>query len=220
MKKVLPYIALAVLMFVAFHTPRVGAYPKPSVNKVAWELDFTHGAPTRITVKTPGGDAPQAFWYMTFKVTNNTTDEREFLPVIELVDDKGNVHRSDQNISATVFDAIKQQEGSRFLEPLAKASGRLLQGPEQARDSVAIWPEPLERMGSFTIFVNGLSGEAVFYKDGKETPFDKVDWTKTKPDEAGIILRKTLELDYQVPGDEFYQGRDPVIKKDERWVMR
>lgn len=220
MKRVLPYVALAVVTFVLFHSPYVGAYPKPSLNKIAWELDFTPGTPTRIAVKVPGSDAPKAYWYLPFNVTNRTDEEQTFLPVFELVDDRGNVHRSDQNVPSAVFEAIKQREGKRFLEPLGSATGRILQGPEQAKDSVAIWPEPLERMGSFRIFVTGLSGEAVWYKDGKETPLNKTDWVKNKPEEAGTILRKSLELDYQVPGDAFYQGRDRLIKKDQRWVMR
>ena len=219
-KRTLPYIALAVFTFALFHSRDVSAYPKPSVAPVTWALDFHPGTPTRITVKVPGADAPKAFWYLPFTVTNNSKDEQQFLPVFELVDDTGKIHKSDQNIPAAVFDEIKKREGKRFLEPLHKATGRILQGAEQAKDSVAIWPEPLERMGSFSIFASGFSGEAVWYKDGKEIPFNKADWTKMKPEDAGIILRKTIELDYHVPGDEFYQGRDRVIKKDERWVMR
>jgi hypothetical protein len=224
MKRLLPYVALAASVFCFFLlTDRARAYPKPSVNRIAWELDFQHGAPTRITVKAPGADAPKAYWYMAFTVTNLTQEEQLFLPVIELLDEKGNVTRSDNNIPKEVFEAIKQREGKKLMEPLAKVEGRLLVGADQAKDSVAIWPEPVERMGTFSIFVNGLSGEAVWYKDGKETPAREMKWyTKDAPksEEAGIILRKTLEIDYQVPGDEFYQGRDRVIQKDERWVMR
>ena len=80
--------------------------------------------------------------------------------------------------------------------------------------------EPMERMGTFRVYVSGLSGEAVWYKDGKETPMGKADWVKMKPEDAGMILRKTLELEFQVPGDEFFQGRDAVNDKGERWVMR
>jgi len=221
MKRLLPCVALAAALSLLFIDNREArAYPKPSINKIAWELDFTHGTPSRITVRVPGSDAPKAYWYMTFNVTNNTNDEQQFLPIFELVDDKGNVHRSDQNIPTQVFDAIKAREGKKLMEPLAKVSGRLLAGADQAKDSVAIWPEPLERMGSFTIFVTGLSGEAVWFKDGQETPLSKADWVKTKPEDAGNILRKTLQIDIQVPGDEFYQGRDIVLKKHEDWVMR
>lgn len=223
MKRLLPFAALAAaVLCLLVVTDRAGAYPKPSINKIAWELDFQHGTPTRINVKVPGQDAPKAYWYMTFTVANLTQEEQPFLPVIELLDDRGNLHRSDDNIPKQVFEAIKQREGKKLMEPLSKVTGRLLVGQDQAKDSVAIWAEPVERMGTFTIFVGGLSGEAVWYKDGKETPAKDIKWFEKDAPKAAeaTILRKTLEIDYQVPGDEFYQGRDRVIQKDERWVMR
>jgi len=220
MKRLLPYATLATLLVLVLSNSRATAYPKPSVNHISWELDFTHGLPTRIAVTLPGQDAPKAFWYMTFNVVNNSKDEQNFLPIFDLVDDHGNIHHSDSNIPKEVFTAIKARERIKLLEPLSKASGRVLVGPDQAHDSVAIWPEPLERMGTFSIFITGLSGEAVWFKDGKETPLKDADWIKTKQAEAGEVLRKTLEIDIQIPGDEFYQGRDVVIQKDERWVMR
>jgi hypothetical protein len=221
MKRLLPALAvLAAAIFCLQTGPRAQAFPKPSINRISWELDFTHSTPSRISVRVPGSDSPKAYWYMPFTVTNNTNDEQDFLPIFDMVDDKGNVHHSDQNIPKEVFEAIKRREGKKLLEPLSKVSGRLLAGPDQARDSVAIWPEPLDRMGTFSIFVTGLSGEAVWLKDDKATPLSKADWTKIKPEDAGTILRKTLEIQIQVPGDEFYQGHDPVINKGERWVMR
>src|SRR5438105_6445961 len=221
MKRLLaPAAVIAIAVLLSINSSQARAYPKPSINKISWELDFRHAAPSRITVQTKGSDVPKAYWYMPFTVTNNTKDEQEFLPVFELVDDRGNVHRSDQNISPEVFEAIKAREGKKLMEPLGKVSGRLLVGADQAKDSVAIWPEPMERMGTFSIFVGGLSGEAVWHKNGQETPLSKADWVKNKPEEAGEILRKTLQIDIQVPGDEFYPGRDKVIAKGERWVMR
>lgn len=220
MKRLLPCVALLALLLGFSFSPAAQAYPKPAVDRISWELDFTHGNPTRITVQGAADAAPKAYWYMTFTVTNKTSEEQMFLPEFDLVDGKGKLHRSDKNIPSAVFDAIKEREGKKLLEPLSKVSGKILVGPDQARDSVAIWPEPVERMGSFSIFVTGLSGEAVWYKDGKETPLKKADWVKVKPEEAGEVLRKTLALDYQIPGDEFYQGRDVVILKKEEWVMR
>ena len=220
MKRLLPYVALAGAFSLLVWHSTVQAYPKPSLNKIAWELDFKHSTPSRIVVNVPGSAAPKAYWYMPFTVTNNTKEEQQFLPEIELVDENGKVNRSDRNIPKEVFNAIKVREGKKLMQPLREVTGRLLVGADQAKDSVAIWPEPMERMGNFSIFVGGLSGEAVWYKDGQETPLNKADWIKNKPDQAGEILRKTLQIDVQVPGDEFYPGRDKVIAKGERWVMR
>jgi len=214
MKRFLPLIALTAIASVAL------AYPKPSPHKISWELDLEHGQPTRILVQEPGGAAPKAYWYVTFTVTNNTKEDQLFLPVFELVDTKGNVHRSEKDVPKAVFDTIKIREGKKLMEPIGTVSGKLLVGSDQARESVAIWPEPMERMGTFTIFVTGLSGETVWYKDGKEVHMTQADWTKIKPEQAGEILRKTLALEYQVPGDEFFPGRDRVVLKSKDWVMR
>ena len=77
MKRLLPYLALAAAVFCFFlQADRARAYPKPSINRIAWELDFQHGAPTRIVVKSAGQDGPKAYWYMPFTVTNLTQDEQ------------------------------------------------------------------------------------------------------------------------------------------------
>jgi hypothetical protein len=217
MKKLLPLAFPTLLLSTA---ALVLAYPKPNPHKISWELDIEQGTPTRIVVQEPGAAAPRAYWYLPFTVTNNTKEDQLFLPVFELVDEKGNVSRSDKDIPKAVFEAIKAREGKKLMEPLAVVSGALRVGVDEAKDSVAIWPEPTDRMGTFTIFVTGLSGEAVWWKDGKETPMREADWTKVKPEQAGEILRKTLSLEYQVPGDEFYQGRDRVVLKRKDWVMR
>jgi hypothetical protein len=249
MTKLLP--ALATLIVAGLVASPASAYPKPAINRTAWELDVQTSPPMRIAVKAPGESAPKAYWYMLLTVTNNTGEEQQFLPEVELVDDKGNVLRSDRNIPNAVFTEIKRVTGKKLLVPLGKASGPIRQGPDEAVDTVAIWPEPLERMGSFSVFVSGLSGESLWYdaknrrelrmgpsgtagkltwhKDGvamkdpndpEGKKFQQVDWTEIKPSEIGEMLRKTLQVDFQVPGDEFYAGRDPVIQKGKTWVMR
>ena len=68
-------------------------------------------------------------------------------------------------------------------------------------------------MGSFKIFVQGLSGEKVIMTD---------DDGKEMKNAEGLpeFLRKTLELDYQVLGDEFYPDRHDVHELGNKWVMR
>lgn len=196
------------------------AFPKPSVYPITWQLKFSHGEPKRIVVKPRGSNSAQAFWYMTFTVTNLTDEEQRFLPVFEMVTGDGKVIRSDKGISPDVFDAVKAREHSKLLEPIDKIAGRLLIGEDQARDGVAIWPEPSTRMGTFQIFVGGLSGEEVTLKNGEA--YTIKDWTKVTEEEKKslITVRKTLQLTYQIPGDENHPEEHPVIAKGEEWVMR
>jgi len=171
-------------------------------------------------VDTPDSAVPQAYWYMTYRVTNHTDREQNFLPQFDLLADNGEVSRSDVNIPRRVFDIIKAREHNKYLEPITKAMGVLRIGDAEANDSVAIWPEPQPRMGHFAIFVTGLSGEAITLKstDGKLIKVANADELK---DKTGLIfLRKTLQLNFFIRGDEVYPGEDEVNKDNEVWIMR
>jgi len=200
-------VALALIAGLSL-PPRVAtAFPKPATAPVSWELNFTHSKPKRITV---GGDA---YWYMTYGVVNNTDEERHFLPSFELVTENGDVLRSDRRIPFNVFQAIKTREKNRFLEHYTAVGGPLRLGEDEAKEGVAIWKEPNPEMGRFSIFVTGLSGEHVIMKDADG---------KDRKDAEGrpLILRKTLQLNYLIRGDEVYPGEDEVNVNAEEWVMR
>jgi hypothetical protein len=199
------------------------AFPKPSEFPVSWELKFKYGTPKRIAVKTADSGVPKAYWYMTFSITNTSDQEQQFLPEFELLTKEGQVVQSDKNIPTEVFNAIKARERIKDLEPLSKIAGRILIGEDQTRDGVAIWPEPADpRMGTFSIFVGGLSGETCYLKDGQELDKDKIDWHAMSPEnkKSLVVLHKTLHLTFQIPGDEFYPGEDAVLEKGKEWVMR
>jgi hypothetical protein len=212
---VLAALATVSLAPVAFSPqPAVAqSFRTPSPYPIAWQFDFTHSTPKRIVVKAPGDDIAYAYWYMTYKVTNNTREERMFLPLFELMTKEGKLIRANSNIPPAVFDTIKQREGNHFLEPPLQMHGVLRLGEDQARESVAIWREPHAEMGSFSIFVTGLSGESVTLKDSDGNIMKKEDGTP-------FILRKTLRLNYIVRGDAIYPGEDDVNENPEEWVMR
>lgn len=190
------------------------AFPEPSIYPVSWQLDFEHGTPRRIVVQTPGRSAPVAYWYLTYTVTNNSGQERTFLPVFELLTEDGRVLRADRNVPARVFDAIAAIERQlRFLEPFPAITGELRLGEDEARDGVAIWEEPAPRMGRFSIFVAGLSGETANLRDESGA---------LRSDASGrpILLRRTLQLNYLIRGDEVHPGEDEVNEDARAWIMR
>jgi hypothetical protein len=205
-------LGLLVLAPLARAADEPGSYPKPSPYPITWELKFKHSMPKRIVVNVPGG-APQAYWYMTYTVTNNTGQERTFLPVFEMLTDDGKVIRSDRSLPYKVFTEIKAREKNKFLEHFTQIGGEIRLGEDEAKDGVAIWKEPMPEMGTFSIFLTGLSGEAARLKDaeGKDVK---------DPDGQPIILRKTLQLNYFVRGDDVYPGLDEVNTRPEQWIMR
>jgi hypothetical protein len=184
-------------------------YPLPD----AWYLDFKHAKPKRIVVDVPGQTAPTAYWYLTYTVTNNTGKEQEYYPEFEMVTQDGKIHRSSKGILRPVFDAIKKTENNNLLLPVSQMVGTLHQGEDQAKDGVAIWEEPMARMGPFSIYAMGLNGEFVTAADKEGKPLlDRSGATMT--------LRKTLEMNYVIWGDEIKPGDDIVQVKKQRWLMR
>ena len=201
-------VMFALFLFAAFLSSSAFAkYPEPSVYPISWQLDFKHGTPHRIVVNSV------AYWYMTYTVTNNTGQEQIWAPRFEMMTSDGRIIRSDHDIPAEVFDRIKQIEKIRFLESPTHASGPLHQGPDQAKDSVAIWKEPNPRMGEFKIFAGNLSGEFAILKDDQGKEMKNADG---QPE----MVRKTLEMSYAVYGDEFYPEQHEVHSLGEKWVMR
>lgn len=188
-------------------------YPKPSPYPISWELKFEHDEPRRVVLDVPGSSVPKAYWYITYTVTNESDQEQLFLPVFEMLTRDGRVIRSDRNIPQPVFDRIKRREGKQFLEPFTTIGGEIRIGEDEARDGVAIWEEPDRRMGAFSIFVTGLSGETALAKDARGQEMKDAEG---KP----IILRKTLQVDYEIPGDEVFAGEDEIKQTGKQWVMR
>jgi hypothetical protein len=202
----LSFLALLAAMWSLVSLPsvtRAEEFPKPALYPRSWELNFEHSMPKRVEVNT--GDGVRAFWYMTYTITNNSDREQLFLPLFELVTEDGRIHRSDFRIPKVVFDTVKKREGARFMQPAPLIGGELRLGPDEAKDGVAIWPEPTPEMGQFSIFVTGLSGETA---------------NVPGPDGKPVILRKTLQLNYLVRGDDVYPGEDEINENPQQWVMR
>ena len=63
----------------------------------------------------------------------------------------------------------------------------------------------MARMGRFAILVGGLSGE---YQKVKNAAGEDV------------VLRKTLQLNYIIRGDEVYAGEDEINENPSLWIMR
>lgn len=192
---------------------RAATYPKPSIYPIAWQLDFDHSKPHRIVVQAPGDLTPVAYWYITYRVTNSTDREHLFLPLFQMLLDNGNVIRANRDLKPAVFDAIKARENNKYLTAPLDVDNELRIGEDQAVDSVAIWKEPQSPMGHFTIFVTGLSGETAEVMDDNGQPMK---------DKEGnpIILRKTLQLDYQVRGAGPNPAEDQIVSTGEQWIMR
>lgn len=235
--------AFCVLAFSGSHTV---AQPEPSPVRVSWELSFEPAPPLRIEVDT--GKGPQTYWYVLYTVTNNTGEDIDFHPEIVRVNEIETELPAAQakalpekapcitvdpaivGLHSAVFRKIQDRHKKThpFLVPPVEAIGKLLQGRDNARTSVAVFPDLDPRVSKFTVYVSGLSGERVTKPNPMYNPqraSSEADKTAGKTAGSGgnpkfFVLRKTLGIPYTLPGD--VKTRRTARPKLGRmtWVMR
>ncbi len=179
--------------------------PEPDPVSKRWQLDLQPG-PLRITTMSVGTTGPRAYFYFTYVVTNNSGQDLLFAPAFELANDEGDVLRSGRQVPLEVTRALISAQDNSFLQDQISIIGQLLQGRENARDGIAIWPANDLNADDVTIYAAGFSGETATV----EGPA-----TKQK-----AVLRKTLMLRYAVHGDLVGQGTRPLDLSEQRWIMR
>lgn len=238
---------LGCLLVSAWALP-AGAQPKPSPIPIRWELDFEFEDPQRISVELPGQDKPQTFWYVLYRVENNTGRERIFYPTFEIVtrrdevvesaDGDGvavpggrEVFRADRNIHPLVFRAIQQRHKLTrpFLIEPVQVLGRLLQGEDNAKSSAAIWAALDPQADSFVLYIGGLSGETAqvvnpgYDPDRPEKVIEDLGDGVQVPRMVNpkvYSLRKTLAVEYDLPGDPATRRSIKPVRRGQHWVMR
>lgn len=207
----------------------IGVGPEPARRPISWELDFRFEDPKRIEVEVPGRGR-EVYWYMLYTARNPSPQTVRFFPIFELVTQQLEVIPTDMGIHPIVFQAIRERHKLTYpyLVPPSEAIGPLRTGDDYARESVAIWRGDALDTNSFKIFVQGLSGEArvvanpAYDPDKPETPSsNEADASgKSSTNPRLFTLRKTLEIDYEMPGSA--QARQSVQpqRTGVRWIMR
>lgn len=199
----LTFIAFAAITLLAVAI--TDAAPKPSLLIKTWQFEVEHGQPRPISIKNLEGDI-EWYWYMPYKVTNKTGEDRLLLPEITVTTDKGNVVVAGKGIPARLFGEIKKKERNDLLEHPNNITGKILQGKDFARESVAIWPAFKDDVDELTIFIGGMSGDTETVKlpkSGEE-----------------IVLSKMRMIKYITPGTNVHPQKQDVKEVESEWVMR
>jgi hypothetical protein len=181
------------------------AAPEPSIVPRAWEFDFTFQAPRAIAIRDVDGKF-HWFWYLSYKVVNNSGSEQMFIPDVVIASERGHIIHAGQNLPSSVFPAIKNKLQNPLLLSPIEVVGKLLQGEDQAKESVAIWPAFDDDVDEITVFIGGLSGETV------SLPHPTTGET--------LLLRKTLRIDYKLPGTQTSPQVQAVLPSGQAWIMR
>ena len=212
---------IAGLMAVLAFSPAQAA-PRPSEVPVSWEIEIHLETPQAIEVAVSGEGGVKRFWYLRFTVTNQTGEDRIFVPECTLYTDTGQILRAGQNVPTTVFKAVQKLYNDPLLTDLTGVTGKLLQGEDNAKTGVAIWPDFDPTAGMIDIFIGGLSGETAQVQ--LPTPIQvtemdaKGDLRVVEKDKA--ILSKTLQRSYGIPGEAAARLLTKAKLLREDWVMR
>lgn len=180
-------------------------YPQPRIVTDSWQLDFDYEMPRVITVATEPGQPPRTFWYLPYTVTNDTGADQMFIPDVRILTNTGELITAGRDVPPVVFKAIEAEQRNPLLVSPIEVIGRLLQGEDNAKDSVAVWAAPEADVDAVTVLIKGLSGETTVVKN-PETGED-------------VVLRKTLKLEFATPGGTA-PGTRPVRFLDSDWVMQ
>jgi hypothetical protein len=157
-----------------------------------WELEFKPG-PLRLYVDPVSGNS---YWYFTYTVANYTDRDRMFAPKLELFTDEGEIIRSGRNVPSRINKQLRDYLANPLLEDQNRIIGELLVGRENARTGLAVWPINDLNVTQLTLFVAGLSSDAMVIVH----PLTK------KP----VRLQRTLRREYLVPGNPSDRGSAPL----------
>lgn len=192
------------------------AYTEPAVMQRPgdWTLEVVFSRLQQIGVKCPGEPTPSRYWYIILTLTNRTGSDVPFYPACDLMTDTFRIVPAGKGVRGPVFEQIKLRHQGRypFVENIDFAGNRILEGVDNTKDIVIIWPDFDPKAKNITLFIAGLSNETV----GIDHP--------TATDDEGnpvkVYLRKTLALDYAVGSGAKLRALAKLAYKGKRWVMR
>jgi hypothetical protein len=187
--------------------PAPAMAPEPDPIPRRWQLAFEPG-PLRIaTVETAAG--PQSYYFMTYKVTNTSDQDLLFAPSFDLVTGLGEARRSGRDVSAEVTREILGRLESPFIQDQISIVGTLLQGEANSKEGVVIWPVNDTRVSEILIFAAGFSGET-----------RGVEFKNAEGKLERVLLRKSLMMRYEAPGEIRDMAGKELPRVESRWVLR
>lgn len=200
--------ALLMVVCVLAIALNVQAAPEPEAVPRRWELTVEVGSLRLASVNVPGvGQRP--FLVLTYKVVNNSGQDVLLAPSFELSTGDGTLARSGRDVPQNVTAELTQLAQNPLIQDQIAIIGDILQGEQHAKDGIVIWPMTNLAPESITIYAAGFSGESrtITSPDGKDK----------------FVLRKTLRLEYEAPGDLGGPGGRaslPFELQNKGWILR
>ncbi len=183
----------------------VGLAPEPDPVPRRWQLDVQPGTLRLATVEVPNV-GKRMFLYLDYTVVNNSGQDLLFAPAFELANGEGEIFRSGRDVPQSVTETIVASLQNSFAEDQIEIIGTLLQGRENGKDGVVIWPVTDTNPERLTIYAAGFSGETATVEAPKS--------------DHRFVLRKTLRLDFDTPGDLVGERSAEIPLREKSWIMR
>ena len=198
-------------------TASVGmAAPQPAIVQAPnqWTVSVRFEPLRQVSLAATQTGQPRRFWYAIVSIENATSRDIDFYPQADLLTDTFQLVGAGNNVPAGVFQIIKAQHAGLYplLEEFPAAGSAVFQGHDHARDFAVIWPDFDTKARTVSLFIGGLSNEAVVI----DHPIAR--------DQAGsplkVFLKKTLAIDFELRGDSALRSDGDVEFVASRWVMR
>jgi len=194
-----------------------------SETPLTWQFDFEPlGSLKPLFVRLPGEKTARTFWYLRYRITNRTGEDRAYVPSFDLCTNTGQLFSDRSFVPKGIFDEIQALYNDPLLKDIPGMTGKLLEGEDNAKDGVAIWPDFDPKAGQVEIYVGGLSGDQRILKLPREVevtrkmPDGKVATIRTEQ----VVLDRTLVLLYDVPGEAAARHTTPTRLVKDTWIMR
>jgi hypothetical protein len=181
-----------------------------------WALEFTFKPVRFVTVEVPtssGRVERKQVWYLVYRVRNASEKPVRFVPQFVLHAIDSDMYYPDR-IIATAMEPIRQREDPRrrLLNTVEISEVEIppaVEGEDASVWGVAVWRDVDPATDRFSIFIKGLTNAY-----------------RIKTDEEGNwqgYTRKTLQLNFWRPGDEFFEHEGEIRfgmpdDVDYRWV--
>lgn len=176
-----------------------------------WTMDASFEHPQEILLQLAGETEVSRYWYVIMSVTNTTGQDVGLYPLCELMTDTYQMLQAGAGVRGEVYESIINIHRQKypFLQPLEKTIGKLPQGTDHTKDVLLVWKDFDKDARAIKLFIAGLSSQTqTVEKPAADVPAEQV------------ILRKTLELAYNVSGDPAMRSQASLTYKGLRWVMR
>lgn len=179
--------------------------PEPDPVPRRWQLDIAPGTLHLTSIDVPG-IGPRMYLYLDYSVVNNSGQDLLFAPSFELANGEGEILRSGRDVPQVVTEAIQKSLQNPFSEDQISIIGTLLQGRENGKDGVVIWPVTDANPERITIYAAGFSGETATVEPPNS--------------DQRYVLRKTLRIDFDSPGDLVGTRSEAIPAREQTWIMR